>query len=147
LFNEPLLSTKGQRPFVGLQVSHFEEKRDAQVSVDRMGRSSVETSVLKYLAPRVVASGDRRTPRRSFDGWAVIKVKDLTAEYKGHRLSIVSAPIAGESPEENPYHAHILLQPGSTAAGDPYFLALHLRNLFEKYGEVIKPNGEEALAW
>jgi hypothetical protein len=44
--------------------------------------------------------------------------------------------------EENLYHAFVQVQAGSKVSGEPYLLALHLKNLFEKYGYVIDTNGK-----
>ena len=57
LFDEPLLAgADDQRKFAGLDLRNFEEKRDREFSVDRLGRTGKERAVIKYLNPRANAA-------------------------------------------------------------------------------------------
>jgi hypothetical protein len=132
LFDEPMLAgAKDQKQFAGLDLRHFHETRSAEFSVDRVGRSGIEPSVINYLTPKAeAASAKFKTPKR-FNGWAVLKVDYLQNPPRGNKLTVVASPINGYDLDENIFHAHVVL-PG---VGD-YQTALHLRHLFTTYGEV-----------
>ena len=144
LFPRPsLVGATDQRPVPSLHLSNFEDTRDGEVSLDRLGRSSAEKQVLHYLTPRAEAAADRFTPKRIFNGWACIQAKVLL-ESRKLPMNLVPSPIAGTSPEsgkddltENIYHAHTQPQ----GKYEPYFLALHLQSQFEKYHKIeYSPN-------
>ena len=134
LFNEPMLAgAQDQKPFAGLDYRHFEEKRDGEVSLDRLGRSSVEKAVVEYLRPRACGAGTRFHPPKPFNGWIVLKARQFgkppTAQSK-YALSVNASPITGSDLDENIYHAHV-----STPENvDAYSMALHLRQLFATHG-------------
>jgi hypothetical protein len=136
LFNEPLLvGVQNQSHFAGLDLRNFEETRDREFSVDRLGRSGIENVVVRYLRPRADAAGEKFTPPKPFNGWAVLRVRQLENPPKGSLgLAVIASPITGIDLNENIYHAHVVLP----QSPDHYFMALHLRNLFSTYGE-IKP--------
>jgi hypothetical protein len=58
LFDEPLLTGASDQPsFKGLLLTHFEESRDDEWWLDRLGRSSADRKVISYLTPRAQAAG------------------------------------------------------------------------------------------
>lgn len=133
LFAEPLLSgAVDQRQFRGLDLRNFQEKRDREYSLDRLGRSNVERAVIKYLQPRAINAAQSFREPKSFDGWAVLRARELTAAKVGKHVEIFASPVRGQGMEENIYHAHAL-RPETT---DEYSFALHLRNLFASYGGI-----------
>jgi hypothetical protein len=135
LFDEPLLiGAQDQKPFKGLDLRHFEEKRDRETSLDRLGRSNVERAVINYLLPRAESAATQFKPEKIFNGWAYLKAKDLMFPPKGIKYSsqVVASPISEKDLAENIYHAHIVM-PDDV---DHYSMALHLRNIFCSYGSV-----------
>lgn len=139
LFPRPALAgATDQRPVPSFHLSNFEDSRNGEVSLDRLGRSSAERHVLNYLTPRAEAAADRFAPKRIFNGWACIQAKVLL-ENRKLPMSLVPSPIAGTSPQsakddmtENVYHAHTQPQ----GEFEPYFLALHLQSQFERYNKI-----------
>jgi hypothetical protein len=137
LFDEPLLAGATDQPvFAGLALSHFEETRDNEWSMDRLGRSSLDRKVVNYLLPRArEASLHFHVPKR-FDGWVFLRSQELRNPGQGPSLTVVPSPIVGHgNPQENEtdltlniYHAHITKPDGI----DPYEMALHLRHLFTR---------------
>jgi hypothetical protein len=134
LFNEPLLvGAQNHSHFAGLDLRNFEETRDREFSLDRLGRSGVENVVVRYLRPRADAAGEKFTPPKPINGWAVLRVRQLENPPKGSLgLAVIASPITGIEVNENIYHAHVVLP----QSPDHYFMALHLRNLFSTYGEM-----------
>jgi hypothetical protein len=112
----------------GIELYHFEEK-SGEVSLDRLGRTSIEGVIRKYLEPRARWAATRLAKPPKFLGWAVIRAKDLQAPSRGEALTIVVSPEPG-SPNEplslNPYHAHI-----DPKGMNPHMLAVYLQHRFE----------------
>jgi hypothetical protein len=134
LFDEPLLAgAQDQEPFPGLDLNHFLEKRDGEVSLDRLGQSGVDRRVVNYLRPMAGNAGGRFRPPKRFDGWSVLKAHHLSNPRRGDAASVVPSPLPGPEPEANIYHAHV--EPGSN---NPFQMALHLRHLFTAYGTINK---------
>jgi hypothetical protein len=142
LFDHPALvgATDQRTVLQSLDYRNFEERRDGgEVSLDRLGRSSVEPKVLGYLAARGEADGANRRPPKTFDGWASIQAKRLS-ENKSLRLEVIASPVGGAGPladvdsdlTENVYHSHV--RPLDDR--DPYSVALHLKTLFERHGKI-----------
>ena len=114
-----------------LDVRHFQESRDLEFSVDRLGRSNLERQVAKYLNARADYTAQRFTPPRLFNGWATIRAQHLNQPPIGaHRFPVTASPINGSGLDANQYHAHANLPPGL----DSLSCALTLRHLFETYG-------------
>jgi hypothetical protein len=131
LFDEPLLVGAGdQRDFSGLDLRNFQEKRDNEYSLDRMGKSGIDRSVVSYLLPRATHAGTKYSPAKSFDGWAVIGARRL--RQANPKVEFKSSPVSGSGLEENPYHAHAV-RPDNLL--DIHF-ALYLRHLFVLHGTV-----------
>jgi hypothetical protein len=131
-----------QAQFKGLDIRNFEEKRDREFSLDRLGRSGVEKSVVGYLRLRAIAAGTRFKSPKQFSGWAVLRARQLEQPQAGldiyGRLPVVASPVHGEGLSENIYHAHIV-----TPEADHYAISLHLRHLFANYGTTEVPPIEE----
>jgi len=135
LFDEPMLTgAKDQKPFNGLLVNHFLETRDEQVSVDRLGKSSVDRSVVRYLMPLAESAGSAFLSPKRFDGWTVLPAHRVQ-ETQQSPLQVVASPETN-----NPYHAHILTESFLTAVEQDkmrrHLVALYLRELFTKHGTI-----------
>jgi hypothetical protein len=77
-YDEPMLAgAADQSAFLGIDLRHFEETRDRQISLDRCGNTSVEPGVLSYLFPRARAMGDAFTPPKAFSGWLYVRAREL----------------------------------------------------------------------
>jgi hypothetical protein len=132
-FRQPeLRGAAGQKPVDGLDTRDFIEKRDRQVSVDRLGRSSVDRKVLRYLNPRAEIHG--LSLKREFLGWACIQAGKFTADASKRGYSIEASPITGaEESGSNNYHAHI----NCPDAYDELHAALYLKDIFFKHGSFV----------
>jgi len=132
LFDEPMLAgATNQKPFSGLLLRHFEETRDLEFSLDRLGRTGVDLSAIRYLVPRADAAAAKLTPIRAFDGWFVIKADYLQRPKHGPAFPVTPSPEMSPGLNENRYHAHATLP----ATADSYTCALHLKYLFEQHGK------------
>ena len=137
-----LIGGQSESPFAGLDIRNFEEKRDREFSLDRLGRSGVENAVVGYLLPRSNAAGRAFRPIKAFNGWAVLRAHQLERPPIGldryGQMPVIASPEPGEGLAENIYHAHVL-----TPQVDHYGMALHLRHLFANYG-TVRPVRREA---
>lgn len=142
MFDEPLLvGTAGQPSFRGLLVTHFEEARDDEISVDRLGRTGIDKRVVAFLKPRADLAGEKFRKPKTFNGWAVLPARELRKDRDNRRgLQIVASPITEPAPNDNPYHAHIR-RPNEM---DSMLAALYLRHLFTTYGKVEPVNSAQA---
>lgn len=127
-----------QKPAVGFEVYHFEETRpDDDVSVDRLGRTSVERAVIGYLKPRVaIAAASFREPR-VFSGWAMVRARHIRQPTRGKPLILIASPvesIEGQPDSGNRFHAHIERPQGIDNA---YWSALIIREIFNRDGSVV----------
>jgi len=145
IFDEPKLRGVEDQPELGiLSVEHFREKRDPNVSLDRLGRSGIEPKVKKHLIPRCELQGKKFEKSKEFEGWAVIKVKDLVNKWaKVPQWEVHASPVEKQGSEEfsdNEYHAHANCSEENNDLG----AALFLRHLFERYGqiEVVDQEGD-----
>jgi hypothetical protein len=137
LFDEPSLAgAQDQKTIARLNLRHFEERRDGQVSLDRLGRTNVDKSVVRYLRPRADGAGTRFRPPKAFNGWAVLTARKFGSPPApapaGYALTVIASPESGADLDENTYHAHISMPPNM----DYYSMALHLRQLFEAHGTI-----------
>ena len=127
-----------------IKFTQFWDKSTGEVSLDRLGRSNIEPKVRTYLLPRAIAQAKSYAKPRRFDGWAHIKAEELQKAKYPPSLVLVASPIEREpdKPEEseNIYHSHI------EKPLDGYAQALHLRNLFEMFGDVEAHNGDSSEA-
>lgn len=145
LFDEPLLAgaADNQPIFNGLMLSHFEEKRSNELSLDRLGRTNVEPKVQDYLVPRAKLAGKFFHRPKNFNGWAVVRVKELSKAKDPPSLEVIASPIYTNQEQdeliENIYHAHTVLPDDK----DPHHIALHLRHIFSKQIINIDSSGSE----
>jgi hypothetical protein len=138
LFDEPLLAgAADQAQFNGLDLRNFQEKRDQEYSLDRLGRSGVERRVRTYLLPRATQAASKFHDPKRFDGWAVLRARELTNARVGASVHVEPSPVAGVGLDENIYHAHALRPEDK----EDYSFALHLRHLFTMYGQVERVGG------
>lgn len=145
LFDEPKLSgAPDQKPFKGLDLRNFEESRDREFSIDRLGKSSVDKAVIKYLKPRAEHHGSTKFKKaRRFDGWAHISARKLC---DGKQWAIYSSPVREIEVDgapmpwvdgdlaQNKYHAHVLMPD----AMESDLFAYEIREHFEKFGDVYR---------
>ena len=132
----------GQKTIEGSLDFRVFEDRYSRVSLDRLGRTNGERQVLDYLVVRAEFEGEKRRPPQRFHGWWAIQAKKLL-ENNRLPLQIIPSPDVGTDLEENVYHSHA--QPLKVT--ESYFVALHLRDLFERHGRFehtpnspLKPN-------
>jgi hypothetical protein len=137
-----------KRPDRTIELYHFEENKDREVSVDRLGATSIDGKVKAYLNPRGHYEATR-LHRANFRGWAVTKAKELQTPAKGKPLKIAASPIAaqnGDELSENRYHAHIdMLQ-----EYDSHDMAVRLKYIFERNYHLepcIPPDREGLFRW
>src|SRR5450759_1658074 len=82
-----------KRPDRTFELYHFEENRDREVSIDRLGATSIDRKVKVYLNPRGHHAA-ARLHKSDFQGWAATKAKELQSPAQGSPLEILSLPIA-----------------------------------------------------
>lgn len=132
-----LAGATDQRPLPSVDLRNFEDSR-GEISLDRLGQGNPEKAVLRYLNPRAdAAAKNLGSSKMFFNGWAYVQAKVLL-DSKKLPIAIVPSPIPGNSPSqeddltENIYHAHTR----SLRDTEPYFMALHLQDQFEKHGRI-----------
>ena len=136
LFDEPMLAgVQNSKPFGGLDLRNFQEKRDREFSLDRLGLTGIDKKVLNYLLPRARAASTKFKAPKSFDGWVVLRADVVVKPPVGSGFPVHPSPIAGDGLDENKFHAHALL-PESAEPDDRYRTALHLRHIFGTYGTI-----------
>jgi len=134
-----LVGAKDQKHFGGLLVRHFEETRGDEFSVDRLGRSGIDGSVVKFLRPLADAAGRTFHPGKLFNGWAVLQADKLEKSIKGTPLPAVASPS-----KDNPYHAHVDTQRMFESEPERhYHIAVCLKELFTSKGKV-RPIADQA---
>lgn len=142
-----LRGAKDQPPMGSVDIENFREKRSPEVSLDRLGRTGIERRVLEYLQPRCESHANGFKPRRTFDGWAVIKAKDLTNKWKDiPKWELSVSPVAEEDGKElsgNRYHAHARCHGVDHSEDNGLTVALQLRHLYERFGELHPTNRNE----
>lgn len=146
MFEEPLLRGAVKQPsFSGIQINHFLEKRGREISLDRMGQSSLDRKVMRFLESRARAHGQNFAKPQEFNGWVRVAAKEIT-QPRGpgaqNAMPIIPSPIDEPEPNDNPYHAHI----ERPEALDAYVAALHLRHVFTTNG-VVERNADQQPTW
>ena len=124
-----------QRPDNTYEIYHFEETRDRELSLDRLGKHSVDGKVKNYLNPRSHYAATL-FHKKEFLGWAVAQAKTIQSAPNSYEIS--PSPIAaqdggpetdkGEPLTENKFHAHLAIPDRLT----PYEMAVILAHIFEK---------------
>ena len=138
LYEVPRLAgTRDKRAWKDVLVTdHFLETRGlGEISLDRLGRFSVDGSVKSFLIPSCHKLGTVRTPPKQFDGWIWLRAESLIGPPKG---ATGYSPIVSPEAENlavgiqaNPYHAHVCRLPGD----NHYATAVKLRALFHDHGD------------
>src|SRR4051812_36837447 len=79
LFDEPMLTGAQDQnaSYDGLDLRNFEERRDGEVSLDRLGRSNIENQVVSYLLPRAHAAAAKFKSPKTFSGWFTVVVRHI----------------------------------------------------------------------
>src|SRR5580658_8732698 len=97
LFDEPALSGAPDQPlWRGLDVRHFEETRDRQFSVDRLGATGIDGRVKSYLVRRALEDAKNYHEPKGFNGWVHMTVRNLhetEQESEGIQWAIEPSPI------------------------------------------------------
>lgn len=136
LLDKPqLIGALDQPPGRQLRLEHFLEKRGAgEVSLDRMGQSSVDKRVCAYLGQRAARAARSFKEPRQFSGWAVAHAKKLRQPPHGAPpVLIVPSPIVAtelEDLDKNIFHADALPEQRS-----PYDMAVQLLWIFSEHGK------------
>jgi hypothetical protein len=142
LFDEPKLSgAPDQKPFAGLKLSNFVEKRGREFSVDRLGQSAIDASVVNYLKVRCEFAETRYREKKKFSGWAYLTAKKITqnSAWTIHPSAVRAKndaggdlPWADENAQENRYHAHVMRPDGVDAT----YFAYQIREKFTTDGNL-----------
>ena len=135
LFDLPELAGASEDQYYSrVKFTQFWDNRTSEVSLDRLGRSNIESKVRNYLVPRALHQGTTFNREKKFGGWAHIKAQDLTKAKYPPSLVISASPVHRQEDDdeliENIFHAHVEKQDNS------YLMALHLRNLYETAGAI-----------
>lgn len=142
-FDEPMLrGAEGQPSFSGVELHHFQDKRDNEISLDRLGATGVEKRVIRYLKPRAEAAGFARRKAVRFEGWLHVTARELTQARQEPKLPVIASPVDEPEPDDNCCHAHVVKPDTIPEAVRDYLLALHLRQIISKYGGVQRNEGE-----
>jgi hypothetical protein len=144
LFDEPKLSgAPDQKPSGLLEMRNFLEKRSREFSVDRLGKGSVDKSVVGYLKSRCLLAENSFTKPRRFDGWAYIGWKKLIRDTpwtihpspkRADNDTAADVVWSDDNCEQNRYHAHVLAPENV----EPKLFAYDLRERFIKEGDVYR---------
>lgn len=133
LFDEPMLFGAYDQPqYNGLALRNFEESRGREFSIDRMGKSSCDGRVVRYLELRAENHGKKFAQPKEFCGWAYIRASKLIRPDTGTPLQLIPSPVregdaewCDQDLEQNRFHAHILMP--DNADGEAF--ALRIRHL------------------
>lgn len=136
IFEEAKLAGVADQPnFATLNIEHFRESRDPEISLDRLGRAAVEPKVRAYLAPKCKWQATTFNKQKRFEGWAVIKAKDLVKQNRGlpkWEVHPSPEPAKGDIDDSgNEYHAHAIC----CEDVEEIRRAIFFRYLFEKFGQ------------
>jgi hypothetical protein len=141
LFDEPMLLGAANQPhYGGLDLRNFQETRDNEYSLDRLGKTGIDGAVIRYLKPRAIAGGKSFRKPKKFNGWIAVKSETLTSPPPtGKPIVLMASPVSGEDLDENAFHAHAIRPEDQT----DLIFALYLRHLFSS--GTIERNDEERL--
>jgi hypothetical protein len=153
LFDEPkLFGARDQKQFTGLEIRNFQETRDNEFSLDRLGGSGVIRKVVNYLVPRADATGRKFQNPLSFDGWMVVPARTIEAEGwplvaspdQGSLVNGAPKPWNDAHLDQNLYHGHLVMP----ADIDRKLFPLVIREVFTGAGSQshIRPGHPRLLA-
>lgn len=143
LFDEPMLIGATDQPqYDGLDLRNFQETRDNEYSLDRLGRTGIDAAVVRYLTPRAVEGGRSFHKPKQFNGWIAVKAEALTKPPNGRPIELVPSPVTGSGLQENDFHAHAV-RPHDQ---EDLIFALYFRHRFSS-GKIEKsePTAPDAL--
>lgn len=146
MFDEPMLrGAAGQPAFAGLKLTHFQEKRSPELSLDRLGATSVDRRVREHLVPRAEAAGQKFQKPLRFDGWCIVAAKELENAKQDPKFPVIASPVTDPEPLDNAYHAHVE-RPDTLSV---HMMSLQLRHIFTTYGGVERnePHETPEPAW
>jgi hypothetical protein len=123
LFDEPrLFGAADQAPLGGLSIHNFLETRSQEFSLDRVGKSSIDKKVIRYLTPRAHHAATTFHDPTRFDGWVALPARALAAKQGDEDWDLFASPdhgpVNGDGQSEpwsdaniqqNLYHAHIVI--------------------------------------
>ncbi len=111
-----------------LEVDDFlETRRDADLSVDRLGNPNPNRTTLRTLTEIADKQASDRQPARTFDGWATIRARDL--RFPGWVARIMATPS-----DENPFHADVS-RDGFREKAQSYALAISMQQILTLKGD------------
>ncbi len=125
--------------FEGLDLRHFQETRDNEYSLDRLGRSGLDKAVVRYLTKKAEDAGTRFRKPKPFSGWITARSSALAQGDAGKPINLVASPILEDGDSFNEYHAHAVRPTDQ----EDYFFALHLRHCFAKHGKKLENSNAE----
>jgi hypothetical protein len=141
MFDEPMLrGAEGQPAFAGLRLTHFQERRAPELSLDRLGATGIDRRVRQYLVPRAVTAGQKFAKPLRFDGWCYVAAKELAEAPQEPRFPVCASPDNEPEPDDNPYHAHVV-RPDNVSV---HVMSLQLRHIFTTRGGVERHEVPEA---
>jgi hypothetical protein len=117
-----LIGATGQPRYDGLDLRNFQETRDNEYSLDRLGRTGIDGAVVRYLTPRAIEGGKSFQKPKQFNGWIAVKAEVLTNPPNGTPIRLVASPVVGSGLQENDFHAHAV----RPADKDDLIFALYL---------------------
>jgi hypothetical protein len=111
------------------RVDHFlDMNREADLSLDRLGRSSEEGAVVRRVGHHAHTEGDQHNPPRPFTGWAACGRNHFAT-------AKCNVPVEPRPLEDgtNPYHAEIVRDDYRGRSG-PYAFATMIRDVVSQQG-------------
>jgi hypothetical protein len=140
---------RDRKPF---DLRDFDEPRPPfELSLDWLGKTSVEPKVVRDLAGQAQYMFASRKPPQAFAGWVYLQAAKISRGHKDLPCPVVSSPEFPEDPGNplhNPYHAIVR---ASEKFGHPYLIAQHLYLQFFAHGKVYSvPHftlSQRAVAW
>jgi len=147
LFDEDGLAGADDQPVISPQwcLNSFQDNRNKEWSVDRMGRANCEKKVVNYLTLRAIKHANAFEKAKTFNGWFCVAAKHIRAS-KDYDLDVVPSPKQGMNENEssesdltaNSFHAHVVLPDNVPPIG----CALYLRHIFQMNGQLHLLNQE-----
>jgi hypothetical protein len=138
IYDAPMLrGAQGQPSYAGIELHHFQGGKE--LSLDRLGATGVDRRVYRYLRQRAEGAGAARKKPSHFDGWSHVAARELEHSRKSPKLPVIASPIDDPEPNDNIYHAHVVL-PNDVA---PHLASLHVRYIFTEHGDVLQNEPHE----
>lgn len=109
----------------------LDNRLQQDLSVDRLGENQPHRPTVRFLTR--LADGAAAERKKTFHGWASIRVKDLK------KLSVRPSPVEAPADKANPYHAGI----DRTQVRESliaYHVAVSIKTQFEQAGGPVSPD-------